>query len=124
MGYAARHAHGCHRRSLPSAAAEENLWTPRSSEGLAADNAEIDRLEAELKRAAGDAKTELKAKLDAARKKYEARRDLLLKRIDEIEREEKRRPICRIALPKSARHQARVAKLRQAWQLVQQAVAI
>ncbi|HSO74136.1 MAG TPA: DUF1269 domain-containing protein [Blastocatellia bacterium] len=108
---------------------------------IAADNAEIDRLEAELKRAAGDAKTELKAKLDAARKKYEARRDLLLKRIDEIEREgeakikllqqqmakatgEAKANLQNRIAEESARHQARVAKLRQAWQLVQQAAAI
>jgi hypothetical protein len=47
----------------------------------------IRRLEAEWKQAIGDAKIDLKAKLDAGKKKYAARRDLLKKRIEEIQRE-------------------------------------
>ena len=108
---------------------------------IAADNAEIDRLEAEFRRAAGQTKAELKAKLDAAKKKYEARRDLLLKRIDEIEREgeakikllqeqmtkatgEARANLQKRIAEERAKNEARVTKLQQAWQLVQQAAAI
>lgn len=108
---------------------------------IAADNAEIDRLEAEFKQAVGDTKAELKAKLDAAKRKYEARRDLLLKRIDEIEREgdakikmlqeqmtkatgEAKVNLQKRIVEERAKHEARTTKLRQAWQLVKQAAAI
>ena len=39
---------------------------------IAADKAEIDRLDSEYKQAVGEAKTKLKVKVDAARKRYES----------------------------------------------------
>jgi len=52
---------------------------------IAADKAEIDRLDSEYKQAVGEAKTKLKVKVDAARKRYKERRELLVQRIDEIQ---------------------------------------
>ena len=108
---------------------------------IAADNAEIDRLEAEWKQAVGDAKTQLKTKVDAAKKKYEARRDLLEKRIEEIQREgeakikllqeqmakatgEAKENLQKRITEERAKNDVRTEKLRQAWQLVKQAAAI
>jgi len=108
---------------------------------IAADNAEIDRLEAEWKQAVGDAKAQLKSKLDATKKKYEARRDLLEKRIQEIQREgeakvkmlqeqmakttgEAKANLQKRIAEEKAKNEARTEKLRQAWQLVKQAAAI
>jgi hypothetical protein len=108
---------------------------------IAADKAEIERLETEYKQAIGEAKTKLKVKVDAARKRYEDRRDLLLKRIEEIEREgDAKIKLVQEQLAKATgqakanlekrvadertKHNARVAKLREAWQLVKQAAAI
>jgi F0F1-type ATP synthase membrane subunit b/b' len=108
---------------------------------IAADKAEFDRLETEYKQAVGEAKTKLKVKVDAARKRYEDRRELLLKRIEEIEREgEAKIKLLQEQVAKTtdqakanlekrvaeerAKHTTRVAKLRQAWQLVKEAVAI
>jgi uncharacterized membrane protein len=108
---------------------------------IAADKAEIERLETEYKQAIGEAKTKLKVKVDAARKRYEDRRDLLLKRIEEIEREgdakikllqeqlakatgEAKANLERRMVDERTKHNARVAKLREAWQLVKEAAAI
>ncbi|MDQ5845270.1 MAG: hypothetical protein M3539_08245 [Acidobacteriota bacterium] len=89
----------------------------------------------------GEAKTQLKLKVDAARKRYQGRRELLLKRIEEIEREgEAKIKLLQQQVAKTtgqakanlekrvaderAKHNARVATLRQAWQLVKEAAAI
>jgi uncharacterized membrane protein len=108
---------------------------------IAADKAEIERLETEYKQAIGEAKTNLKVKVDAARKRYVDRRDLLLKRIEEIEREgdakiklvqdqlakatgQVKANLERRVADERTKHNARVAKLREAWQLVKEAAAI
>jgi hypothetical protein len=108
---------------------------------IAADKTEIERLETEYKQAIGEAKTKLKVKVDAARKRYEDRRDLLLKRIEEIEREgdakiklvqeqlakatgQAKANLERRVADERTKHNARVAKLRGAWQLVKEAAAI
>ena len=108
---------------------------------IAADKAEIERLETEYKRAAGEAKTKLKVKFDAARKRYEDRRELLIKRIDEMQIEgdakiklmqeqvtkttgEAKSNLEKRVADERTKHNARVAKLRQAWQLVKEAAVI
>jgi uncharacterized membrane protein len=108
---------------------------------IAADKAEIERLETEYKQAVGDAKAKLKVKVDTARKRYEDRRQLLLRRIEEIQREgEAKINLLQEQMAKATgqakanlekrvtdertKHNARVAKLRQAWQLVKEAAAI
>jgi ferredoxin len=113
---------------------------PRPAE-IAADKAEIERLETEYKQAVGDAKAKLKVKVDTARKRYEDRRELLLKRIEEIQREgEAKITLLQEQMAKATgqakanlekrvtdertKHNARLAKLRQAWQLVKEAAAI
>lgn len=108
---------------------------------LAAERADLEQMKAEYKQAVGDAKTKLKAKLDVAEKKFEARRALLKERIEafELEGEAKIKALQeqaarakaekkakleeRIALER-ANHKARVEKLRQAWNLVKEAAAI
>jgi uncharacterized membrane protein len=108
---------------------------------IAADKTEIERLDAEYKQAIGEAKSTLKLKVDAARKRYEDRRELLLKRIEEIEREgdakiklmqeqlaratgQAKANLEKRVADERAKHNARVVKLRQAWQLVKEAAAI
>jgi len=108
---------------------------------IAADKAEIERLETEYKQALGEAKTKLKVKVDAARKRSEDRRDLLIERIEEIEREgdakiklvqeqlakatgQAKANLERRVADERAKHNARVAKLRGAWRLVKEAAAI
>ena len=108
---------------------------------IAADKAETERLETEYRQAVGDAKAKLKVKIDAARKKYEERRELLLKRIEEIEREgdakiklmqeqmakttgQAKADLEKRVAEERAKHNTRVAKLRQAWQLIKEAAAI
>jgi uncharacterized membrane protein len=108
---------------------------------IAADKAEIERLETEYRQAVGDVKAKLKVKVETARKRYEGRRELLLKRIEEIEREgESKLKLLQEQVAKAtgqakadlnkrvdeerAKHTARVAKLRQAWQLVKEAAVI
>jgi uncharacterized membrane protein len=108
---------------------------------IAADKAEIERLETEYKQAVGDAKAKLKVKVDTARKRYEDRRELLLKRIEEIQREgeakinllqeqiakatgQAKANLEKRATDERTKHNARVAKLRQAWQLVKEAAVI
>ena len=108
---------------------------------IAADKAEFERLETEYKQAVGEAKTKLKVKVDAARKRYQERRELMLKRIEEIEREgeakikllqeqvakttgQARANLEKRVADEREKHSARVARLRQAWQLVKEAAAI
>jgi uncharacterized membrane protein len=108
---------------------------------IAADEAEIERLETEYKHAVGDAKAKLKLKVDGARKRYEERRELLLKRIEEIEREgdakikllqdqianatgQAKANLEKRIADERAKHTTRVAKLRHAWQLVKEAAAV
>jgi uncharacterized membrane protein len=108
---------------------------------IAADKAEFERLETEYKQAVGEAKTQLKLKVDGARKRYQERRELLLKKIDEIEREgeakiqllqeqianatgQAKANLEKRVADERAKHNARVARLRQAWQLVKEAAAI
>jgi uncharacterized membrane protein len=108
---------------------------------IAADKAEIERLETEYKQAVGDAKAKLKVKVDTARKRYEDRRELLLKRIEDMQREgEAKINLLQEQIAKATgqaktnlekrvadertKHNARVTKLRQAWQLVKEAAAI
>ena len=108
---------------------------------IAADKTEFERLETEYKQAVGEAKTKLKVKVDAARKRYEERRELLLKKIEEIEREgdakiallqeqiakttgQVKANLEKRVAEERAKHNTRVAKLRQAWQLVKEAATI
>jgi uncharacterized membrane protein len=108
---------------------------------LAADRAEIARLKAEYNQALSDAKAKLKAKLDAAETRVEARRIIIKDRIDAIQSEgearikaleqqaakamgDKKAKLEQQITRDRANHQARVEKLRQAWQLVKEAAAI
>ena len=108
---------------------------------IAADKAEIDRLDSEYKQAVGEAKTKLKVKVDAARKRYEERRELLVQRIDEIQHDgdakiklmqaqvakatgQAKANLEKRVADERAKHNARVAKRQQAWQLVKEASAI
>ena len=108
---------------------------------IAADKAEFERLETEYKQAVGEAKTQLKLKVDGARKRYHERRELLLKRIEEIEREgeakiqllqeqianatgQAKANLEKRVADERAKHNERVTRLRQAWQLVKEAAAI
>ena len=108
---------------------------------IAADKAEFDRLKTEYDQAVGEAKTKLKVKVDSARKRYEDRRELLLKRIDEIQREgDAKIKLLQEQVAKASgqakanlekrvadernKHNTRVTKLRQAWQLVKEAATV
>lgn len=108
---------------------------------IAADDAEVARLKAEYNQAVGDAKAKLKAKLDAAQKRFEARRDLFLEKIDAFEREgefkikalqeqaaqasgEMKAKLDKRVAEAHADYKARDEKLRQAWQLVKEAAAV
>jgi uncharacterized membrane protein len=108
---------------------------------MAADQAELDKLRAEYNKAVGDAKVKLQAKLEAAQNRFEARRALLNQRIDAIEKEgeakirslqeqaakasgEMRANLERRVAQERADHEARMEKLRQAWQLVKEAASI
>ena len=89
----------------------------------------------------GEAKTQLKLKVDGARKRYHERRELLLKRIEEIEREgeakiqllqeqianatgQAKANLEKRVADERAKHNERVTRLRQAWQLFKEAAAI
>ena len=108
---------------------------------MAAESAELAELKAEHQQAVGNAKAQLKAKVDAAQKRFDARRTLLEGRIEAFEREgeakitalqkqaAKARGEMKAKLEKRiaqerADHKARVDKLRQAWQLVKEAAAV
>ena len=108
---------------------------------ITADKAEFERLETEYKQAVGEAKTKLKIKVDAARKRYEERRELLVQRIEEIQQEgdakiklmqeqvakatgQAKANLEKRVAGERTKHNARVTKLRQAWQLVKEASAI
>ena len=108
---------------------------------IAAERAELDALKAEYQQSVGEAKANVKATLDAAQKRFDARRALVMERIDAFERdseakitaledqavkatgEMKANLDARIA-EERAKHQARISKLGTAWQLVKEAAAI
>ena len=108
---------------------------------LAVADAEIAKLEAEYKQAAGEAKAKLGAKLDVARNRLQARRDLIKERIEAIRLEgeakikslqeqaaqakgEMKARLEKRVAEERADHEARMVKLNQAWQLVKEAAAI
>jgi uncharacterized membrane protein len=108
---------------------------------MAADQAEITKLKTEYNLAVGEAKANLKAKLDAAQNRLQARRDLLEKRIEAIKREgeakikslqeqaaqargEMKAKLEKRIAEERADHQLRMDKLSKAWQLVKEAAAI
>ena len=108
---------------------------------IAADKAEIAELKTEYNQAVGEAKANLKAKLDAAQNRLQARRDLLEKRIEAIKREgeakikslqeqaaqargEVKAKLEKRIAEERADHQLRTDKLNKAWQLVKEAAAI
>ncbi len=106
-----------------------------------ADRAELAALKAEYQQSVGEVKAKVKAKLDAAQKRFDARSALIKERIDAFEREseakiktlqeqaekargeQKAKLEQRIAKAR-ADHKARSEKLHQAWQLVKEAAAI
>ena len=108
---------------------------------IAADKAEIAKLKAEYNQAVGDAKAKLSAKLDAAQNRLQERREMVKERIEAIQREgeakikslqeqavqatgEMKAKLEKRIAEERADHEARMAKLRQAWQLVKEAAAI
>ena len=108
---------------------------------IATDKAEIAKLKAEYNQVAGDAKAKLKARLDAAQGRLEARRHLLEKKLDSVKREAEakinslQRQATRTKAEAKARlenrvaeeranHKLRVDKLSKAWQLVKEAAAV
>ena len=108
---------------------------------LAAERADLAQMKDEYKQAVGDAKTKLKAKLDAAEKKFDARRALLKERIEALELEgeakikalqeqaakakaESKAKLEERLARERANHKARVEKLHQSWNLVKEAAAI
>jgi Protein of unknown function (DUF1269) len=108
---------------------------------IAADSAEFAELKAEYKQAVGDAKAKLKAKIDAAEQRLDARRAILTEKINAIakdgearlhtlqqqaakaKQEMKSKLEKRIVAERTV-YQARVEKLRQAWKLIKEAAAI
>jgi uncharacterized membrane protein len=108
---------------------------------IAADKAEIAKLKAEHNQAVGEAKAKLKAKLDAAQNRLQARRDLLKENVEAIKREgeakmkslqeqtaqakgEMKAKLEKRIGEARADHQLRVDKLSKAWQLIKEAAAI
>jgi uncharacterized membrane protein len=108
---------------------------------LEADRAELARMRSEYDQAVSDTKAKLKAKLDTAEKRVEARRALVKERIDAIQREgearikaleqqaskamgDKKAKLEQQIARDRANHRARVEKLREAWHLVKEAAAI
>jgi uncharacterized membrane protein len=108
---------------------------------LAAERADLAQMKAEYKQAVGETKTKLKAKLDAAEKKFDARRALLKERIDAFDLEgeakikvlqeqaakakaEKKAKLEEGIARERAEHKARSEKLHQAWNLVKEAAAV
>lgn len=109
--------------------------------GIAADKAELARLQAERDRAVGEAKVKLQAKIDATQKRIQTRRDGIEAKIESIKREEEAKIksleeqaakakgdaksyLDRRITETRADHEARNAKLSKAWQLVKEAAAI
>jgi uncharacterized membrane protein len=108
---------------------------------IAAERAELAALKAEYRQSVGEAKAKVKAKLDAAQKRFDERRAIIMERVDAFERESeakikalqeqaekatgemKAKLDARIAEERT-KHDARVNKLGQAWQLVKEAGAI
>jgi len=108
---------------------------------ISANKAEIATLKAEYNQAVGEAKAKLKAKLDAAQNRLQARRDLIKEKIEAFKREDearmqslqeqaaKARGEMKARLEKRiaeerADQQMRVDKLSKALQLVKEAAAI
>jgi len=108
---------------------------------IAADRAELAELKAEYDQAVGDSKAKLKAKIEAAHNRLQAKRDRFNEKIAAIKREEeakiqslndqaaKAKSEMKVKMEKRiaearADHKARVDKLNQAWQLVKEAAAI
>jgi uncharacterized membrane protein len=108
---------------------------------IAADRAEFAELKAEYKQAVGDAKAKLKTKIDAAEKRLDARRAVLMDKINAVandgetrikalqQQAAKAKSDAKAKLDQriaeaSTKHQARVHKLREAWKLVKEAAAI
>jgi uncharacterized membrane protein len=108
---------------------------------MAADRAELAALKAEYQQSVGEAKAKVKAKLDGAEKRFDARRALIKERIDAFEREgeakikalaeqaarakaETKAKLEQRVAKARADHKARSEKLHQAWQLVKEAAVI
>jgi uncharacterized membrane protein len=108
---------------------------------IAADEAELERLEAEFKEAAGEAKAKLQAKIDATKKRMENRRAKMKERLASAKRdgeakikvlqekaakahgERKAKMEARLAIAQ-ANHKARMEKLSQAAELIREAALI
>jgi uncharacterized membrane protein len=108
---------------------------------IAADRAELEELKAEYREAMGEAKATIKVKLNAAQKTLDDHRNILKNKINRIaqdgetriqalqdqaahaKREMKSKLEKRIARERTL-HQARVQKLRQAWDLIKEAAVI
>ena len=108
---------------------------------IAADQAELAALKAEYNQAVGEAKANLKAKLDAAQKKFDTRHALIIERLEALEREsdakiaalqeqvtkaagEMKAKLEQRLAEARADHKTRSEKLRQAWQLVKEAATV
>ena len=108
---------------------------------IAADRAEFAELKAEYKQSVGDAKAKIKAKIDAAEKRLDARRSFLTEKINAIARDgetriqalqeqaakakhEMKAKLNNRSAQERTAHKARVEKLRQAWKLIKEAAAI
>jgi uncharacterized membrane protein len=107
---------------------------------IAADRAEFAALKAEYEKAVGDAKLKMRAKIEAAEKRFESRRALLAEKINAIAqdgesriqaleeqaakaKDEMKAKLNRRIEQKRTDHSARVEKLRQAWKLIKEAAA-
>jgi uncharacterized membrane protein len=113
----------------------------RIEQEIAADRAEFAELKAEYKQATGEAKAKLKAKVDAAEKRLDARSAVFIEKINGIGRDGEARIQAlqqqaakaknefkskldnRIA-PERTVYKARVEKLHDAWKLVKEAAAM
>jgi uncharacterized membrane protein len=108
---------------------------------VAAFNAEIDQLEAEIEDSAADTKAKLQAKLDATKAKLQATKERAKKSAEESKQEidakvkslqaqiseanaERKAKIEKRIAEMKANHQKRTEKLRQAWEKVKEAAAI
>ena len=108
---------------------------------MAADRAEFAELKAEYKQAVGEAKAKMKAKVDAAEKRLDARRAVLTEKINSIARDGEARIQALQEQAAKAKHEVkskldkriahertvyktRVEKLREAWKLVKEAATM
>jgi uncharacterized membrane protein len=121
--------------------AREEFVDAQIEADIAADKAELAELKAEHKRAVGEAKAKLQVKIDAVQNRLKTRRDQLKERTAAVKREgeakikslqeqaakakgERKAKLEKRIAEARARHEARVEKLSQAWQLVKEAAAI